>query len=504
MIKIFNASHVRKIDRDTIEHDGITSLELMERAAGAIYSALLHMLTPKQKIYVFAGTGNNGGDALVISRMLQFKAFNITTYLVAPDQRLSVDCRVNKERLEAFSKIHVIQEIKDIPAIPHDCVIIDGLFGSGLNRPLEGLYKEVVHTINKAGVDIYSIDIPSGMYMEDNGNNDLDAIVKADYVFSLQFPKLALLLPENSIYCKQFFILDIGLSHRSIENESTDYFFIEKEDIASVLVPRDRFGHKGDYGRAYIVSGSLGKMGAAIMAARACLRAGVGLLTMHVPQCGVDVMQVAVPESMVDVDTTKDFSSNINFDLDKHTVGIGPGLGTSMVTKEMFKDMLMRYKKPMVIDADALNLIASEVSLKQMIPEMSILTPHPLEFDRLSGAVSPSGYQRLQSARSFAAKHKVYIVLKGAYTSIITPEGAAYFNSSGNPGMATGGSGDVLTGILTSLMAQGYSSLHTCLLGVYLHGFAGDLAAESKSQYSMLPSDIINCLGDAFIELQRG
>ncbi|GAB6012318.1 NAD(P)H-hydrate dehydratase [Viscerimonas tarda] len=498
MIKIFNAAQVRKIDSYTIEEEVITSLELMERAAMAVFEELLYSLVPQQKIYVFAGPGNNGGDALAIARMLyHLKAFDLAVYLVTSDGKLSPDCKANKESLEKLVEVHAIGKRDDVPAIPAKSVIIDGLFGSGLNRPLEGVYKEVVEAINKANGSVYAIDIPSGMQMEDNRENDPEAIVKAGQVFSFQFPKLSLLLPENKDYCNRFSILDIGLSALSIEKEESPYHYIEQSDIASLLVPRRKFSHKGDYGRAFIVAGSPGKMGAAILAARACLRTGVGLLTMHVPACGIAIMQAVVPEAMVDAENGEAIPNS----LDKHTIGIGPGIGTSAEARNLLQSLFNSYKKPMVIDADALNLIAADEELKKTIPAGSILTPHPLEFDRLLGFSSADGYQRLQSARNLAQEHRVYMVLKGAYTAVVTPQGDVYFNSSGNPGMATGGSGDVLTGILTSLLAQGHTPLDACLSGVYLHGLAGDLAAEDKSQPSMLPSDVIDYLGKAFQKL---
>jgi NAD(P)H-hydrate epimerase len=335
------------------------------------------------------------------------------------------------------------------------------------------------------------------MYMDNNEDNDPETIIKADCTFSFQFPKLALLLPESGIYCKHFSILDIGLSPLSIEKEETCYYLADKTDIQPLIVPRGKFAHKGNFGRAFIVAGSHGKMGAAVLAARACLRTGVGLLTMRVPDCGIDVMQASVPEAMAHVGEYGRFAA----DTENHAVGIGPGIGMSDEMKTLLQDLYSRCK-PMVIDADALNLTAACEDLKAALPANSILTPHPAEFDRLFGSPSPNGYRRLQSARHFAQKHRVYIVLKGAYTAIITPESAVYFNPSGNPGMATGGSGDVLTGILTSLLAQGCQPLQACLLGVYLHGLAGDIAAERQSQHAMLPSDLIDCLGRAYKAIQ--
>lgn len=503
MLKLFNSQQIRSIDACTIEKQEIQSIDLMERASLALFQSLCHCLTENSHIVIFAGAGNNGGDALALGRMLLTRHFTVDVYLVNPYGVLSADCAVNKERLERLLYINTIRVQSDIPDIKSDSIIIDGIFGSGLNRPLSGIHSELVTAINRSGNIVYSIDIPSGLFVENNSLNDPDAIIKADVIFSFQFPKLSLLLPENGAYCSRLSILDIGLCDECIEAEPSVYRYVESIDMSVLLKKRRTFDHKGVFGHALIFSGSFGKMGAAVLAARACLRTGVGLLTMHVPDCGVGILQTSVPEAMVVADEKKDWISRVGEVSDKVTIGIGPGIGIHSDTENMLETLFRSSSKPLVIDADALNLLAKKESLKLLMPKGSILTPHPVEFDRLIGHICRTGYERLQYARTFAEEYSVYIILKGAYTAIVTPDKNVFFNSTGNPGMATGGSGDVLTGIIISLLAQQYSPCESALLGVFLHGLAGDFAAKSKSIYSLLPSDIIAYLGKAYMSLEK-
>jgi len=503
MLKILDAQQTKLVDSATIKENGISSADLMERAALAIYETLLKHINPLSKVYIFAGTGNNGGDALSVARMLLASDMKPEVFLVGDAGKLSDECRQNLKRLKRLTPVYEIKHIEDIPWLDKDGVILDGLFGSGINRPLEGLYAGSIRLMNTSGCKIFSIDMPSGMFFGDNTENDNDAIVKASKVFSLQLPKLSLLLPDSSDFYEEFCILDIGLSAKAIEEQGTDFFLTEMPDVAKLIKPRSKFSHKGNFGHALLAVGSKGKTGAAVLSSSACLRAGVGLLTVHAPQCSLGILQTAVPEAMVAADASEEHISRIDSDTDKFTIGIGCGIGTAAETAQALGDLICRYRKPMVIDADALNIIAADDSLKRALPENSILTPHPLEFERLAGRSFRTGYERLQYARDFAADYKVFIVLKGAYTAVTTPHRQVFFNSTGNPGMATAGSGDVLTGILTSLLAQGYDSFQTALIGVYLHGLAGDIAAGSRSQYSMLASDIVDCLGEAYKYLEN-
>lgn len=504
MRKIFNASQIKKIDECTVGNQGISSIDLMERASLAIYNLLLERLDPQLPVFIFAGSGNNGGDALAVARMLLVKDYNLHIYLIGNEGGLSNDCKINKERLEHIHTVHIVNSEEDIPEIEDNGSVIDGIFGSGLNRPVEGIYLNVINKINNSKAKVYSIDIPSGMFVEDNSNNEAGAIVKADEVFTFQFPKLSMLLPDSNAFINKMTIVDIGLTQDCIEKINTEYYFLQKEDISGLLQSRSNFSHKGDFGRAVIAAGSYGKMGAAIMAAKACLRSGVGLLTMHIPGCGVDIMQAVVPEAMVDADAASDNISKLNQEnMDKYTFGIGPGIGTKDDVIGFISYLFDNYTKPLVVDADALNIISENEYLKKKIPSKSILTPHPVEFERLSGKKFDNGYSRLQAARDFAFAFDVYIVLKGAYTAIVSPDKTVHFNSTGNPGMATGGSGDILTGIITSLLAQKYNPLDAARMGVYLHGLAADLAVQTISERSLLPSDIIENIGKAYLSLEK-
>lgn len=506
-IKILSAPRIRTIDACTIEHEPISSIHLMERASDAFVAAFANAVLPDKCITVFAGTGNNGGDAFAIARLLFKKAYRVKVFLVKnPEAKLSADCNENMWRWRNLPEAY-FQEIKTeagLSSVDFGDVVVDGLFGSGLNRPLSGLYEAVVKKINEQNLPVYSVDIPSGLFVDDNRERQGGEVVRSKKTFSFQFPKLAFLLPENGDYVPEFEVLDIGLWPKAMEEAQTDFFFLQKEDIRKMLHTRARFSHKGTFGHAYLVAGQYAKMGAAVIASKACLRAGVGLLTVHCPKSGVNVLQIALPEAMVDADADENENSELANLSPKHTVGIGPGIGKSEKVRKMFEQLLHGVSKPIVMDADALNLLSEHRQLISLLPPNSILTPHPTEFDRLAGETFGSGFDRLQSARKIASQWAVIVVLKGAYTAIALPDGRVYFNSTGNPGMATAGSGDCLTGILTGLLAQGYSPEEASLIGVFVHGLAGDLALERAfSVESLLASDIAESLGAAFSKIRE-
>jgi len=502
MIKILSAKQIREIDKCTIENQRISSIDLMERASLAIYDILKQKLNHQNTIYVFAGNGNNGGDALALARMLLLAHFHLQVFIVNPDKKLSPDCEANRERLSHLIPIQIIREDKDIPNIPDDNVIIDGLFGSGLNRPVEGIYKNVIKSINTSLSTTYSIDIPSGLFVDNNSLNNPDTIIKADEVFTFQSPKLSLILPDSGSFSKRMTIVDIGLCQKCINEHSSDFYYLEDDDIRSKIKIRETFSHKGTFGHALLIAGSYGKMGAAIMAAKSCLRTGLGLLTVHTAHSGINILQISVPEAMVIPCEKEKYTRTLPPDIDKYSViGVGPGIGTEEGTKDLIYQLFEHYRNPLVLDADAINIIANNEYLKSRIPPQSILTPHVKEFERLVGKNFANSQERLLAARNFSERYDVYIVLKGAYTAITTPKKQVYFNSTGNPGMATAGSGDVLTGIITSLTAQKYSPKEAAIIGTFLHGYAGDLSAIKNSQYSMLASDIIENIGEAYKRL---
>jgi NAD(P)H-hydrate epimerase len=504
-LKILSAESVRSIDEYTIANEPISSINLMERAARSFSNAFIQSVGRTHEVTVLAGPGNNGGDALAVARILFKEGYKVKVYLVKkPENNLSKDCNENMWRWRNMAGVwfREIQQL-DLAQLDFGDIVIDGLFGSGLNRPLDGIYEAVVKIINDSRSEVYSIDIPSGLYAEGNLDKESGVVVKAKHVFCFQFPKLAFLLPEYGEFVNHFKVLDIGLSDQAIMAAATEYFYLQKTDIQNILHARHTFSHKGTFGHALIIAGQYGQMGAAVMAAKACLRSGVGLLTMHCPTSGITILQASIPEAMVDPDEDKHQNSTLGDISPKQTVGIGPGLGKGKKQKRLLTHLLETMDRPMVIDADALNLIAENRELIELIPPGSILTPHPVEFDRLAGQVYKTGYNRLQAARKLAKDWHVVIVLKGAYTAISFPDGKTFFNSTGNPGMATAGSGDCLTGILTSLISQKYSPQEASIIGVFIHGLAGDLALEkASSMESLIASDIVEAIGAAFSKIR--
>ncbi len=505
-MKLFTTDKIRLADAYTISNEPIDSIDLMERAASQLCEWITNRFKPTDTFKIFAGTGNNGGDAWALARLLWNADFqNISFYLLNIRKKLSTDSEINRKRFNdlAPDKIKLINSYKDFPKIKEGDIVIDGLFGTGLTRPLEGLAAELVHHINKSNpASIISIDIPSGLFGEDNSKNILDNIVRADYTLTFQFPKLSFFFAENEEFVGEWIILPIGLHPEFINQEETPFHYTEINDVRSLLKKRSRFSHKGTYGHALLIAGSYGMMGASVLAARAAIRAGTGLLTTHVPRLGVEIMQTAVPESLVSIDES-DIIFSESPRLDKYTaIGVGPGLNQKSNSKKGLLKMLVEAKAPFLVDADGLNMLATINNWLKYLPENTILTPHPKEYERLFGQ-SANSYARLEQQMHISKKHKCVIVLKGAHTCITDPEGQIWFNSTGNPGMAKGGSGDVLTGLILGLLAQGYSAITASMLGVFIHGMAGDMAASEKGEYGLIPSDIIYNLGNAFRIIEK-
>lgn len=499
-MKILSAEETRKTDAFTISEEPIASIDLMERAAKALTDALLRMNRKGSHWIVFAGPGNNGGDALAVARLLRSEKEQVECYLVTlPDQPISADCDTNRKRWEAMTgaPIHCVHTSDQLPLIKEESIVVDGLFGSGINRPLVGIFAHCVQHINASEAIVYSLDIPSGLFCSDNCCNDPKSVIRATHTFTLQLPKEAFMYAENSRFTGSWDIVDIRLHPDAISQAETDLYYTTREDLRSLLHHRNTFDHKGTYGHALLIAGSHGKAGAAVLAAKATMRSGVGKLTVHTPSCAYNIMQISVPEAMVAYDSNEKCVASFIETTPYTAIGIGPGIDTYPLTANVLEHLLHRCDKPMVIDADALNLIAANQTWLKLIPPHSILTPHPKEFDRLAGD-SFSTRQRIEKAIELATEHQIYIVLKGAHTAIVTPEGSCHFNSTGNPGMATAGSGDVLTGIILGLLAQGYDPKEAALIGVWLHGFAGDCAAKVHTEEGMIASDIIDHLSDAF------
>ncbi len=500
-MKLFTTKQIAGIDKYTIKNEPVADIDLMERAARQITDWLLGRFPREQKMIFFAGPGNNGGDALAIARQLAEKDFSCEVFLTDFGKELKGSPEVNWERLKKLGKVKLnkLSSIDGFPATGESDVLIDGLFGSGLSRPLEKVPAEIVRKINTLRNTVVSIDIPSGLMGEDNSGNISENIVQADFTLTFQFPKLSFLFAENEKYTGKWEVLPIGLHPQGIKNTESNYFFLEKNDVIKFFPGRKKFSHKGTFGHALLIAGSFGKMGAAVLSSRACLRSGVGLLTTHIPRLGYSIMQTAAPEVMVNVDQHDSVFTEFPDLSPFSAIGIGPGLDKKHNSCRAFRELIDKSKVPLVIDADGLNILSQNKDWFGMLPENSILTPHPGEFKRLAGDAENS-YQRIQQQLEMAQKYHVVVVLKGAFTSVATPDGRLFFNSTGNPGMATGGSGDVLTGFILGLLAQGFSSEDAALAGVYLHGLAGDIAAKKKSEFSLIAGDIIQFFGSAFKE----
>ncbi len=502
-MKIFSTSQIRELDRFTIENEPITSIDLMERAANAIYDKFLQTIHYNKPVYILAGPGNNGGDALALARHLLQTGLKVKAQIIS-NGKLSLDCEINLKRLkERFDK-NVTESVNEfsIPEISPDTVIIDGLFGSGLARPLSGIFAQAVEFVNNSGCEILSIDIPSGLQGESVANEN-DAIVKANYTFSLQFPKLAFFFAENEKYVGNWSVLDIGIHPKALVETQTNFFLTAKTDIQNILKPRPKFSHKGSFGHLLLVAGGKGMAGASVLGAKAALRSGAGLVTVHGPKCNRVIVQTAVPEAIFSFDNNKKFITSV-YDLQKYSaIAVGPGIGVNTFSKEMLAQLLSEIQQPCVFDADALNLMGYHPELLHLLPKRSIITPHKKEFERMFGE-STNAADEIKLAIEKSKEFEIIIVLKGAYTRVILPDGNVYFNPTGNCGMATGGSGDVLTGIIGSLLAQGYNSESATLAGVYLHGLAADLALETESEESLIAGDIVAKLGKAFKEFVIG
>ncbi|OKL40984.1 bifunctional ADP-dependent NAD(P)H-hydrate dehydratase/NAD(P)H-hydrate epimerase [Pontibacter flavimaris] len=502
-MKILTAAQTREADAYTIREEGISSTDLMERAAKAFTGWFENKFQPGAEVHIFCGPGNNGGDGLAVARLLHERKYKVQPYLVGDISKASDDFNVNLKRLpQALSPIHVEQE-SAIPEFNSDACVIDALFGTGLNRAVTGLYGQVIEKLNSSGATITAIDIPSGLYA-DSQTPDEGAVIRASYTISFELPKLAFLLPQHEPYVGEWHVVPIGLSQQFIAEVKSDLYCTQQEDVQQLLKPRRKFSHKGTYGHALLLCGGYGKIGAAVLAARACLRSGIGLLTVQVPQAGYPILQTAVPEAMTLTDKNRKHLSELPQEMEKYSViGIGPGIGTERVTKTTIGQLLATASFPIVIDADAINLIASSEKLKgQLYKRKLIFTPHPKEFERLVGKVK-NDYDRLQHLREFCLEYGCYVILKGSHTAVGTPEGKVYFNTTGNPGLATGGTGDVLTGIITALVGQQYTLEEACRIGVFVHGLAADLALQTIGEISMTASDVIDSLPSAFLHLTQ-
>ncbi len=497
-MKIFEAAKIRDIDSFTILNEPIDSIDLMERAATRLTGWYVRHFHTDRMIIIFAGPGNNGGDALAMARLLAERQFRVSCYLLGFG-KLSEDCSINKSRLieQGLVELNGIGEGDPLPEIGSHDVVIDGIFGSGLTRKVSGFPGTVIQHINDCAGTVIAIDIPSGLFGEDNSGNENHPVIKATYTLTFQFPFLSFFFDMNEPYVGQWRVQDIKLHPEVIRITETPYRTLEMEDVRSMLPVRNKFSHKGTFGHALLISGCYGMMGAALLAGESCLRGGAGLVTLHIPKFGYSIIQTGFPEAIVSLDQSDILFSEPPELSPYNSIGIGPGLGCKQNTGKGLKKLMEIAEVPMVIDADGLNILSAHPEWYEYLPKGTILTPHPKEFDRMIGS-SGNSYQRHIKQREFSEKHEVVVVLKGAYTGISAPDGRYWFNTTGNPGMATGGSGDVLTGLITGLLAQGLSPVNAALAGVYIHGLAGDLAIQDSSEEAMIAGDMIRHLGKAF------
>lgn len=496
-MKILTSKQIYQADQITIKNQNITSLELMERA-GKVLANQIRVITPKsQRVFIFCGTGNNGGDGMVIGRRLIESGFDVMVYVVEFGKEYSADFEENYNRLKKNheKQIVIFKRENDFPPIQKDDVIVDSIFGIGLNRKPTGLIKNVISKINQSPAFKISVDIPSGLFA-DKPVEDFDSVLQSDLILTLQTPKPAFFLPDNFKFIRRFKVLDIGLDEEFISNVKPFATLITLELIKEFYKSRKRFDHKGTFGHTLIIGGSYGKIGAIVLAAKAAFRTGAGLVTSFIPKIGYDILQISIPEAMVLTDKSNKIISEIDLKFTPDAVAIGMGMGTEKETMEAFGNFLSKYKNPLVIDADGLNCLSENQKLLDLLPKNSILTPHPGELKRLIGAWK-NDYEKIEKCKSFVQKHQVVLVVKGAYTMIFI-EGEIYINPTGNPGMGTAGSGDTLGGILAGLISQNYSPEQAALLGVYLHGLAGDLAAEKLGEESLMAGDIISFLPEAY------
>ena len=504
-MKIFTSTQIHELDRYTIEHEPIKSIDLMERAAKAITHTITEEWTTHTPVVVFAGPGNNGGDALAVARLLINEGYKVKTYLFNITNHLSDDCVLNRQRLldgkHAKDLIEVTAKF-DPPELTADMLVVDGLFGSGLNKPLAGGFASLVKYINQSPAKVVSIDVPSGLMSEDNTYNVRANIIHAYLTLTLHERKLSFLFGDAQQFIGKLKVLDIRLSPEYIQKTEAQYYVLEENDIRSRLLHREDFAHKGNMGNALIVAGSYGMAGAAVLATRACLRSGVGKVTIHTPRKNYDIMQIAVPEAVLQMDHEETaFTEAVDTD-GFDALGIGPGLGRQETTAIAMIAQIRRAQCPIVADADALNILASHRAWMQQLPKGIIMTPHPKELDRLTGSPANADYERLHRTCELAKSLQAYIILKGHNSALCLPNGNVFFNLTGNSGMATAGSGDVLTGIITALLARGYHQQNACMVGMYLHGLAGDLAAKELGKESLVASDIIDHLPQAFQYLE--
>lgn len=497
-MKIFNPNQLKQIEKETVTIQQISMNDLMERAANTVFNSIRNEFKFSETSFVIlCGVGNNGGDGLALARLLKENGSKPTVYLLKSNN-YSEDNLINQNRLEDSGvEIQIFDENTNIE-FPKNSVVIDAIMGYGLSRPLEGNLKFMIDKINNSGRKVISIDLASGMFC-DKLNSEGDSIVKCDECLTFDSPKFSMLLQENHTNLKNFKILDIGFDKGAVEKQPSDYYFIDSEMIFELKKERNRFTYKYNFGNILLVGGSYGKMGAIQLEARAAMRCGGGLVTAYIPKCGYSIIQSTVPEALVVTDSTEELI--IGFpNIDKfNAIAVGPGLGTDDRTAYGFEQFLSENdfsEKKIIIDADGINLISKFKTLLKILPENAIITPHDKELERLIGSWQNT-YEKFEKIKELTEEFKIIVVSKGAFTQIHLPDGKVYFNSTGNPGMATAGSGDVLTGMIAGLMGRGYTPKEATIVGIYLHGLSGDLAVAKVGEESLIAPDMVKFIPKA-------
>uniref|UniRef100_UPI00404807C3 NAD(P)H-hydrate dehydratase n=1 Tax=Mariniflexile sp. TaxID=1979402 RepID=UPI00404807C3 len=500
-MKIFSKEQIYEGDQVTVERQNISSTDLMERAGAQIFNWMHARLQGAQvPIHIFCGIGNNGGDGLVLARYLILDGYNVKTYVVNCSDKRSKDFLVNYDRIKNSTKQWpiLLSCKEDFPEINPEDIIVDAIFGIGLNRPVDGWLKDLFVHFKETKAFTLSIDIPSGL-STDKVPTDEDAVVWAGYTLTFVTPKLVFFLPGTAKYSVQWEVLDIGLDINYLSETTTEAELIGKHEVLSLYKPRDKFSHKGQFGHSLIMGGSYGKIGAVILSSRAALSSGAGLVSAYVPKCGYVPLQSSFPEAMVITDSDEEKITKMDFNIAPTVIGFGIGVGTDAKTIKAFEEFLKKNKTPLVIDADGINILAHKNTLLKLLPKETILTPHPKELERLIGKWKDD-FDKLKKVKNFSKKHNLIVVIKGANTITVYQQ-KLYVNSTGNPGLATAGSGDVLTGIITGLISQGYSPLNAGIFGVYLHGKSADIAVEDYGYQSLIASHVIDYLGEAYKDL---
>ena len=499
-MKIFNKEKLKEADEFTIKEQNINSDELMERAAIQLFGWLKTQLKENRpKINLFCGIGNNGGDGLALARLLLNDGYEVEVYIVNFSDKRSDDFLLNLNRLKEHQFWpEFINENSDLPELNQGEIVIDAIFGIGLNRPAEGWIKELIQYINQSKSYVIAVDVPSGLYL-DKAPEDPEAIIKAETTITFQLPKLVFFLPETAEFAGRVEIADIGLDRNFITKTASEALLIQQYDAQRLYKPRGKFSHKGTFGHCLVAGGSYGKMGSVLLATKAALRVGAGKVSALIPKCGYNILQLGIPEAMVITAENEKFLENTTIDFTPESICFGIGAGKEEATKHYLEQLMKERSAPLLIDADGINILAENQELLKHLPEKSILTPHPGELKRLLGAWEDD-FDKLEKAKAFSLKYKVILVIKGAYTITIADKNL-YVNSTGNPGMATAGSGDTLSGIISGLVAQGYDATIAAVFGVYLHGKAGDLAAEKLGFEAVIADDLIQHLGEAYKSL---